>query len=129
MIRFFFIVILCSIAVLETRANTESYTKEDSTDRIIIIAGEGIENGDRNLSPLVEAFRQNGIIHIVFNKFMGSAYINICNINTGKQVEQMCDTGLGTVSIDMNNMGAGEYYIIIHTENGSIFTGEFETIN
>ena len=113
-------------AVFASVANPDSQVQKGSSGNIPIIIKEPKDNHHRSLTPTVEAYYQNGTIYMIFHKYLGYAFINICNTNTGEQVEQMCDTGLETISIDVSNMGTGEYYIIIYTENDSIFTGEFE---
>lgn len=117
--------ILGCVAFLESMAHNEAFTQNDSSEHILIIENETVENHHRSLLLKTDAYYQNGIVYVIFNKYMGNALINIYNVDSGGVVNELCNTGLGTVSIDISNMGEGMYYIQINTEDGSLFTGEF----
>lgn len=128
-IKIFLAAFLGCIAFLDSLAHNGGMIQNDSAERIPIIENEPVDNHHRSLLVKVDAYYQGDIVYVIFNKKMGNALINIYNVNSGMAVNKLCDTGVGTVSIDISNMGEGVYYIEICTEDGSSFTGEFNIFN
>ena len=125
-IKIFLAAFLGCIAFLDSLAHNGGMIQNDSVERIPIIENETIDNNHhRSLLVKVDAYYQGDIVYVIFHKYMGNAFINIYNVNSGMVVNKVCDTRVGTVSIDISNMGEGMYYIQINTEDGSLFTGEF----
>ncbi|MBR5331826.1 MAG: DUF3244 domain-containing protein [Muribaculaceae bacterium] len=77
-----------------------------------------------NYGSDIMAYYQDGVIYLQFAYDMGEVEISVFNETTGEMWQQTDDTTFGSATI-ATSTSAGNYYIIIVTDDVSCYTGNF----
>lgn len=72
----------------------------------------------------IEAYYQEGVIYLQFSEDIGCMDVNVTNITTGEQWQDIAcsDSSVETIIISSSQ---GDYQITLETETGTTYSGEF----
>lgn len=91
-----------------------------------IIVKEATPVLHRSLEAPIFAYFAAGTISLDFVENLGTAIVAIQNLTAGGQVDELIDTSMGNVVIDIDGiLTVGDYYMTITTLYGDVYHAEF----
>lgn len=91
-----------------------------------IIVKEATPVLHRSLEAPIFAYFAAGTISLDFVENLGTAIVAIQNLTAGGQVDELIDTSMGNVVIDIDGiLTVGDYYMTITTLSGDVYHAEF----
>lgn len=72
----------------------------------------------------IEAYYQGGVIYLQFSKDIGCMDVNVTNITTGEQWQDIACSDSSVETIIISSL-QGNYQITLETETGTTYSGEF----
>ena len=91
-----------------------------------IIVKEATPVLHRSLEAPIFAYFAAGTISLDFVENLGTAIVAIQNLTAGGQVDELIDTSMGNVVIDIDGiLTVGDYYMTITTLCGDVYHAEF----
>lgn len=119
-LSFFLFVAILSLSSLHLYADNEI---EESALQIPLENVEGIRHG-RGISN-IEAFYWNDQVHISTAGVLGIVYVSLLNLNSGEMVCYYFDSSVMNLASLQFSATRGAYELILSTENGDTYIGNF----
>ena len=106
-------------------ADNEKPTQQ-TTPIIIAVLTPGTVHG-RSLSDMPQAYYMNGCINVSFNSTVDhSVIICVRNLSNGTQIQELINTSMMVVTIDVNEiLSSGDFIIEFSYDNGDTYIGYF----
>ena len=112
--------------VIPTSADVVNDEKQEPTLYEPIIVRKEPTNFHRSLEAPIFAYYAAGTINLDFVENLGTAIVAIQNLTAGGQVDELIDTSMGNVVIDIDGiLTVGDYYMTITTLSGDVYHAEF----
>ena len=118
-ISIFILTVLLSFANLI--ANT---SEEDDRKEIVIIKDNNPRPRTPDFGVPIEAYYQGGVIYLHFSEDIGCMDVNVTNITTGEQWQDVACSDSSVETIIISSL-QGNYQITLETEVGITYSGEF----
>lgn len=102
---------------------------DNTTTRIPLKQTESKDNSEQRprtpdfIIP-IEAYYQGGVIYLHFSEDIGCMDVNVTNITTGEQWQDIACSDSSVETIIISSLH-GNYHITLETETGTTYSGEF----
>ena len=112
--------IVCSFSLI---------AEDDTTTRIPLSQTSPKGNSEQrprtpDFGVPIEAYYQGGVIYLQFNEDIGCMDVNVTNITTGEQWQDIACSDSSVETIIISSL-QGHYQITLETEIGTTYSGEF----
>lgn len=102
---------------------------DNTTTRIPLKQTESKDNSEQrprtpDFGVPIEAYYQGGVIYLHFSEDIGCMDVNVTNITTGEQWQDIACSDSSVETIIISSL-QGNYQITLETETGTTYSGEF----
>lgn len=117
--------LLLLFSAVSLSADNEKPTQQ-TTPIIIAVLTPGTVHG-RSLSDMPQAYYMDGYINASFNSATDHfVTINVRNLSNGMQTQELINTSMMVVTIDVNEiLSSGDFIIEFSYDNGDTYIGYF----
>ena len=121
--------ILCSALLLFSTItmSADKETKPSLNPPTIITILHPDTIHERSMCDMPQAYYMAGYINISFNSVEEHIVnVNVMNLNRGTQVQELVNTSVMSIAIDINQiLSAGDYTLELVYDNGNTYVGYF----